>query len=157
MIAAARLPVVHQPVALLLALSATAGATDAIAFLALDGLFTAHITGNIVILASQVVTRGNADLAELISVPVFMLALALARLLGLSLARHGKHSALDLLLLLQILLLLGFFLLGLRIGPRDSIPTSPCRCSRVCWASWPWRCRTPWSRPSCPALPPPRY
>ena len=62
-------------------------------------------------------TRGNADLAELISVPVFMLALALARLLGLSLARDGKRSALDLLLLLQILLLLGFFLLGLRIGP----------------------------------------
>ena len=116
MIGAARSPVV-QPVPLLLALSATAGATDAIAFLALDGLFTAHITGNIVILASQVVTRGNADLAQLISVPMFMLALALARLLGLSLARQGDRTALDVLLLLQVLLLLGFFLLGLRLGP----------------------------------------
>ncbi|MGD9509488.1 MAG: DUF1275 family protein [Geminicoccaceae bacterium] len=99
------------------ALSATAGATGAIAFLALDGLFTAHITDNIVILASQVVTRGNADLAELISVPAFMLALALAGLLGLSLARRGEPSALDVRLPLQVLLLLGFFLLGLRIDP----------------------------------------
>lgn len=106
-----------QPTALLLTLSATAGATDAIAFLALDGLFTAHITGNIVILASQVATRGNADMAELISVPVFMLVLALARLLGLGLARRGERSALDALLLLQVALLLGFFLLGLRLGP----------------------------------------
>lgn len=107
----------RQPVALLLALSATAGATDAIAFLALDGLFTAHITGNIVILASQVVTHGNADIAQLISVPVFMLALALARLLGQSLAHRGARAALDMLLFLQVVLLLGFFLLSLQFGP----------------------------------------
>lgn len=117
-------PIQRQPMALLLVLSATAGATDAIAFLALDGLFTAHITGNIVLLASQVVTHGNADIAELISVPVFMLVLTLARLLGLALAHWGEDKPLDTLLLLQVALLLGFFLLGLRLGP-DFDPNAP--------------------------------
>lgn len=105
-----------QPTSLLLLLSATAGATDAIGFLSLGGLFTAHITGNIVVLASHVVTHGMASVAELSSVPVFMVALALARLLGLVLARRGDGTALDALLLLQVVLLLSFFLLGLRLG-----------------------------------------
>src|SRR5206468_452562 len=37
-------------------LSATAGAVDVIVFLALGGLFTAHITGNVVILAAHYLT-----------------------------------------------------------------------------------------------------
>ena len=102
---------------LLLLLSATAGATDAIGFLALDGLFTAHITGNIVLLASRVATQGEADVAALLSVPVFMLVLALARLLDLALAERAGGAALDALLLLQTVCLLGFLLVGLRLGP----------------------------------------
>jgi uncharacterized membrane protein YoaK (UPF0700 family) len=39
-------------------LSTTAGAVDVIGFLALDGLFTAHITGNVVIVAAHYVTGG---------------------------------------------------------------------------------------------------
>jgi uncharacterized membrane protein YoaK (UPF0700 family) len=34
-------------------LSTTAGATDVISFFALDGLFTAHVTGNLVIRAQH--------------------------------------------------------------------------------------------------------
>lgn len=109
-------PAQSQPTILLLLLSATAGATDAIGFLSLGGLFTAHITGNIVILASRVVTDGDAGVAALISVPVFMLALALARLVGLTLTRKGARAPLEALLLLQVLFLLGFFLLGLQLG-----------------------------------------
>src|SRR6202051_2020227 len=40
-------------------LSLTAGSVDVISFLGLGGLFTAHITGNLVILASQLVTGGS--------------------------------------------------------------------------------------------------
>jgi uncharacterized membrane protein YoaK (UPF0700 family) len=36
-------------------LSVIAGATDSIGFLGLNGLFTAHITGNLVVLAADVV------------------------------------------------------------------------------------------------------
>jgi uncharacterized membrane protein YoaK (UPF0700 family) len=41
--------------ALLIVLSVTAGCTDIIGFLVLDGRFTAHITGNLVILAAHIV------------------------------------------------------------------------------------------------------
>jgi Protein of unknown function (DUF1275) len=37
-----------------LVLSLTAGSTDIIGFLGLNGLFTAHITGNIVVLAAHI-------------------------------------------------------------------------------------------------------
>jgi uncharacterized membrane protein YoaK (UPF0700 family) len=70
-------------------LSVIAGATDVISFLGLAGLFTAHITGNLVILAAHIVTGGQADIAPMLSVPVFMAALFLARLLASALERIG--------------------------------------------------------------------
>ena len=105
-----------RTLALLLLLSATAGSTDAIGFLGLNGLFTAHITGNIVILAGHLMAQGRAGVAEMISVPVFMVVLGLARLIGLALDRHRKGPAGRALLLLQFALLLGFFLLCLPLG-----------------------------------------
>ena len=62
-------------------LSGIAGCTDVISFLGLGGLFTAHITGNLVILAAHVVSGEPAQVALMLSVPVFMAALALTRLL----------------------------------------------------------------------------
>src|ERR1700686_2507936 len=62
-------------------LSLTAGSVDVISFLGLGGLFTAHITGNLVILASHIVNGGDAPLAPMLSVPVFMVVLGLTRLL----------------------------------------------------------------------------
>ena len=62
-------------------LSLTAGSVDVISFLGLDGLFTAHITGNLVILASHIVNGRKAPVAAMLSVPVFMAVLGLTRLL----------------------------------------------------------------------------
>ena len=56
-------------------LSTTAGAVDVIGFLALGGLFTAHITGNVVILAAHYVTGGFSEVGPLLSVPVFVAVL----------------------------------------------------------------------------------
>jgi uncharacterized membrane protein YoaK (UPF0700 family) len=42
--------------------------TDVISFLGLGGLFTAHITGNLVILAAHVVTNGTAHFGAILSV-----------------------------------------------------------------------------------------
>ena len=61
-------------------LSVIAGSMDVISFLGLGGLFTAHITGNLVILAAQVATGEPAQVAPMLSVPGFMAALFLARL-----------------------------------------------------------------------------
>jgi len=58
-------------------LSTTAGAVDVIGFLALGGLFTAHITGNLVVLAAHYVTGGFSQIGPLLSVPVFVLVLGM--------------------------------------------------------------------------------
>src|SRR5262249_6899233 len=87
-------------------------------FLALSGLFTAHVTGNIVILAARLVAHDAAfPLAHLISVPVFVAALALTRLLVAGLA-GARIPTLSPLLLLQFLLLAAFLAMGVAAGPR---------------------------------------
>src|ERR1700730_7595358 len=97
------------------ALSVVAGSVDVIGFLALDGLFTAHITGNIVVLAARFVAGGQADLSHLLAVPVFMLVLGLTRLLAAWLER-ARIPSLSPLLLLELVLLVGFAAVGLGAG-----------------------------------------
>jgi uncharacterized membrane protein YoaK (UPF0700 family) len=93
---------------LVFVLSVIAGSVDIIGFLEMGGLFIAHITGNIVILAARLVAGDQASLARLIAVPLFVAALALSRLLAAGLERI-RISSLMPLLLLQFLLLLAFF------------------------------------------------
>jgi uncharacterized membrane protein YoaK (UPF0700 family) len=97
-------------------LSIIAGSVDAIGFLGLGGLFTAHVTGNLVILAAHLVSGGEAPVAPMLSVPVFVAALGLTRLLAGVLERIG-FASLRPLLLLQFLLLAGFFVLCASAGP----------------------------------------
>src|SRR6202051_13590 len=103
-------------------LSLTAGSVDVISFLGLGGLFTAHITGNLVILASHIVNGGEAPVAPMLFVPVFMVMLVLTRLLVGGLESLGLAS-LRPLLLLQLLLLAGFFCVaaGTHIDPKATI------------------------------------
>ena len=98
-------------------LSVIAGTTDVIGFLGLDGLFTAHITGNLVMLAAHVVSGGAAPLAAMLSVPIFMTVLGLSRLLAAGLEALG-HASLRPLLLLQFVLLVGFLALCIPAGSR---------------------------------------
>jgi uncharacterized protein DUF1275/phosphoesterase family protein len=78
-------------------LSVIAGSVDVISFLGLGGLFTAHITGTLVILAAHVVSGGAAPLAPMLSVPVFMMDVG-AVLLGrdpdevAKARRRAKHT-----------------------------------------------------------------
>jgi uncharacterized membrane protein YoaK (UPF0700 family) len=97
-------------------LSLTAGSVDVIGFLGLGGLLSAHITGNLVILAAHIVSGGTAQLAAILSVPVFMLVLCLARLLAGSFEASGLNS-LRPLLLLQFLLLAGLLAICLAAAP----------------------------------------
>jgi uncharacterized membrane protein YoaK (UPF0700 family) len=97
-------------------LSLIAGSVDVIGFLGLGGLLTAHITGNLVIMAAQLVTGGSAPLAPILSVPVFIAVLALTRLLASGLEVIGLAS-LRPLLALQLLLLACFLALCAAAGP----------------------------------------
>jgi len=106
--------------ALPVVLSVIAGSTDTIGFLGLNGLFTAHITGNIVVLAAQVVAGNPTVISYILAVPVFMLVLLLTRLLASSLERSGR-STLAPLLLLQLIVLVAFLVLCVTAGPwRDA-------------------------------------
>ena len=58
-------------------LSLIAGSVDVISFLGLGGLFTAHMA----ILAAHVVSGGAAQLALMLSVPVFMVVFGLKEIL----------------------------------------------------------------------------
>jgi uncharacterized membrane protein YoaK (UPF0700 family) len=93
-------------------LSLTAGSLDVITFLGLDGLFTAHITGNLVILAAHLAGAGVMEVAPMLSVPVFMLVLIFTRILAGGLESRG-YNTLWPLLLLQTLLLCAFLALAL--------------------------------------------
>jgi uncharacterized membrane protein YoaK (UPF0700 family) len=97
-------------------LSVIAGATDIIGFLGLNGLFTAHITGNLVVLAAHIIAGEPAILSYILSVPVFMLVLLLTRLLAGAFERAGRDT-LGPLLLLQLLSLAVFLALCFTAGP----------------------------------------
>jgi uncharacterized membrane protein YoaK (UPF0700 family) len=104
-------------------LSLTAGSLDIIGFLGLGGLFTAHITGNIVVLAAKLVDGEQAPITYIISVPVFMSVLVLTRLLAAGLERLQVASLLPL-LSLQLILLSTFFVICLAAGARTDPHTA---------------------------------
>ncbi len=100
-------------------LAFVAGSVDVISFLGLDGLFTAHITGNLVVLAAHILARGEATLALVISVPLFLIILAATRVLAAGLER-GRIPSLGVLLFLQFALLCGFLGICVAAGPGAS-------------------------------------
>jgi uncharacterized membrane protein YoaK (UPF0700 family) len=102
--------------ALPIVLSIVAGSTDTIGFLGLNGLFTAHITGNLVFLAAKLVVGEQAPMSYFIAVPVFMAALALTTFLAAALERV-RIASLTPLLSLQFILLLTFLAFCLAAGP----------------------------------------
>jgi uncharacterized membrane protein YoaK (UPF0700 family) len=96
-------------------LSATAGAVDVIGFLALGGLFTAHITGNLVVVAAHYVTGRFSEVGPLLAVPVFAVVLCLVTLASVAVAKARSTSPRGL-LVLHASLLLGCLGLGLGFG-----------------------------------------
>src|SRR5438477_2970744 len=95
-------------------LSTIAGAVDVIGFLALGGLFTAHITGNMVILAVHYATGGFSQIGPLLSVPLFVVVLGIVIVLFENKATDEARRAL---LILHAGLLVGFLVLGAVLGP----------------------------------------
>lgn len=100
-------------------LSVAAGSVDVIGFLGLDELFTAHITGNLVVLAAHLVAGKSASPALVISVPLFIVMLAVTRLFAGGLERYGI-APLRPLLFLQFVLLFGFLSICIVVAPGAS-------------------------------------
>lgn len=92
------------------------GYVDASSFLALQGLFTAHVTGNFVTLGASLVLGSSGAIAKVLALPVFCVAVFLVRLLSDQLPRL-TGSALIGLLGLQTVLLGIAAVLALIYGP----------------------------------------
>jgi uncharacterized membrane protein YoaK (UPF0700 family) len=101
-------------------LSMTAGAVDVTGFLALDGLFTAHITGNLVVLAVHYTTGGFCEVGPLLSVPVFVVVLGSVTLVSEVIEKAPSRRGL---LLLHATLLAGSLGLGVGFGPFPNADT----------------------------------
>src|SRR5262245_40685085 len=85
-------------------LSVIAGMVDLTGFFTLGHVFTAHVTGNLVVVAAAAGQAGPLNLTQALAIPVFMLALAGVWLIAQVSHRRGPGLA-SLLLLVQFLLL----------------------------------------------------
>jgi len=99
-----------------LILSTTGGYVDTASFLGLQGLFTAHVTGNFVTLGAALVFGTSGVLAKLMALPVFCATVALVRVAGLLLARRSIGELAPLLGAKAVLLVLGAAL-AIGLGP----------------------------------------
>ncbi|TPK78123.1 DUF1275 family protein [Mesorhizobium sp. B2-4-17] len=71
-------------------LSFNGGYVDTVGFVALAGLFTAHVTGNFVTLGASIALGTGGALSKLLALPVFCIVILLVRLLSQRLERSRK-------------------------------------------------------------------
>src|ERR1700750_1476266 len=93
--------------ALPLLLSINAGYVDTAGFLALQGLFTAHVTGNFVTLGASLALGTSGAIAKLLALPVVCIVVMAARWLGTLLSHHATHPFVPLLVIKVLLLTAG--------------------------------------------------
>lgn len=87
-----------------LLLSFNGGYVDTAGFLALQGLFTAHVTGNFVTFGAAMVEGTSGAFAKLLALPVFCVTIVLARIVAVRLGASGPRT-LKALLAVKVLLL----------------------------------------------------
>ncbi len=98
-------------------LAFVAGYVDVVGFVALAGLFTAHVTGNFVLIGAELAAQSTAGvIGKLLALPMFVIAVAATRLAVLSLERGGR-SALRPLIVAELVFLALFMALGLAARP----------------------------------------
>lgn len=99
-----------------------AGYVDTAGFLALHGLFTAHVTGNFVTLGASLVYGTAGALSKLTALPVFCLLVLLSRMIS---RRMSAQSSMKTLLHIKTILLLIGGAIMIAAGPfadSDALP-----------------------------------
>ena len=99
-----------------LLLSLTAGYVDTAGFLALQGLFTAHVTGNFVTLGASLALGTSGTVAKLLALPVFCIVVIASRWFGTLLSHRSAHPFVPL-LVIKVLLLVAGAGLAIHFGP----------------------------------------
>jgi uncharacterized membrane protein YoaK (UPF0700 family) len=94
-----------------------AGYVDTLGFLALFGLFTAHVTGNFILIGAALADPSrSAVLLKLLAFPAFIAGVAFARLLIVA-VQKAQGTPLRPALVLELVLLVGFMACGLAASP----------------------------------------
>ena len=94
-----------------------AGYVDTLGFVALFGLFTAHVTGNFVMIGIGLADHSKLSiLLKFLAFPAFIIGIAVTRLMVLSVERR-QGPALTYAFVLQWLLLAGFMVFGCMAEP----------------------------------------
>lgn len=106
------------------ALSFNGGYVDTVGFIALQGLFTAHVTGNFVTLGVSIVHGTSGAIGKLLALPVFILVVGLTHVAALQLHKRNLAS-LHLLLIAHVFLLALFAAFGIAFGPFDNADSTP--------------------------------
>lgn len=94
----------------------TAGFVDTVGFIALFGLFTAHVTGNFVLIGASIAAFHGGIIAKLIALPVFIIVVALTHLYVTHRQRRDRNP-IAALTLFEALFLAGFMAAGLAASP----------------------------------------
>src|SRR5476649_1091011 len=92
------------------------GFVDTLSFIALFGLFAAHVTGNFVLIATSLMDMHHGLWMKLLAVPVFIAAAVVTRMFIIRRERHRRNAARHV-LIVQALLLTAFMGTALASGP----------------------------------------
>jgi uncharacterized membrane protein YoaK (UPF0700 family) len=96
-------------------LSFNGGYVDTAGYIALQGLFTAHVTGNFVTIGSALIFGTSGVIAKLLALPVFCAVIIITRLASFHLPLN--RSALQTMLTVKLVLLTLGTYLAIRLGP----------------------------------------
>jgi uncharacterized membrane protein YoaK (UPF0700 family) len=96
-------------------LSFNGGYVDTVGYLSLQGLFTAHVTGNFVTIGAALVFGTSGVVAKLLALPVFCMVIIVTRLVGSILP--PRWPVLETMLTLKLLLLFVAAILAIAVGP----------------------------------------
>lgn len=100
-------------------LAAMAGFVDTLGFIALFGLFTAHVTGNLVLAGAELAGGSGHVFAKLLAIPVFVLTVA-ATTWWVQHTAVRDSRLLAKIMLVEALWLTAFMLAGMLLGPMHS-------------------------------------
>jgi uncharacterized membrane protein YoaK (UPF0700 family) len=96
-------------------LSFNGGYVDTVGYLSLQGLFTAHVTGNFVTIGAALVFGTSGIVAKLLALPVFCMVIIVTRLVSFKLP--PRWPVLETMLTLKLLLLLVAAVFAIAMGP----------------------------------------
>ena len=110
-------------------LAAIAGYVDTLSFVALFGLFTAHVTGNFVLIGAETAGFGQGVFMKLMAFPAFVAGVVVSSVLVKRVEPATPNRAACVLYAVQAALMLGFCLAGVGVSPvvhADSMPVIVC-------------------------------